>query len=79
MAFSSAIALRPGDEVYLRYGAHSNAMLFAEYGFVVPFNRDNAHMVDGEITIDPDIEELLQSSGHAEEKIQLLKARNYWR
>ena len=78
MAFSSAITLRPGDEVYLRYGAHSNAVLFSEYGFVIPFNRDNMHIVDGEILIDSDVEELLQSSKNSEQKIQLLKDRNYW-
>ncbi|KAF8605173.1 SET domain-containing protein [Ceratobasidium sp. AG-I] len=79
MAFSSAIMLRLDDEVYLRYGAHSNAVLFSEYGFVIPFNRDNTHIVDGEILIDPDVEELLQSSEYSEQKIQLLKDRNYWR
>lgn len=78
MAFSSAVALRAGDEVYLRYGAHSNTVLFTEYGFVIPFNRDNTHITNGEISIDHDVEELFRSSRHSEKKIQLLKDRSYW-
>ncbi|KAG8743162.1 hypothetical protein FRC12_015113 [Ceratobasidium sp. 428] len=75
MAFSSSTHLQPGEEVYLRYGGHSNALLFAEYGFVFPTNTGDAR---AEISIDSDVEELLKSCGDYEAKAQLLKDRNYW-
>ncbi|KAG9103928.1 hypothetical protein FRC06_006873 [Ceratobasidium sp. 370] len=78
MTFSSSTYLRPGDEVYLRYGGHSNTVLFAEYGFVLPADAENMRTSDGEISIDSDVEELLRSCQEYETKAQLLKDRNYW-
>jgi hypothetical protein len=79
MAFSSASSLQPGDQVYLRYGGHSNAVLFTEYGFVLSPNSKDTHTLDGEITIDPDVEEMLRTCEDYEAKVQLLKDRNYLR
>jgi hypothetical protein len=79
MAFSSSISLNPGDQVYLRYGGHSNAVLFTEYGFVLSPNTKDTHTLNGEITIDSDIEDLFGSCEDDIAKIQLLKDRNYWR
>lgn len=28
--------MKKGDQLFLRYGSHSNAFLFSEYGFVLP-------------------------------------------
>ncbi|KAG8743124.1 hypothetical protein FRC12_015126 [Ceratobasidium sp. 428] len=78
MAFSSSTHLRPGDEIYLRYGGHSNALLFAEYGFVLPASTGDAHAINAEVSIDSDVEELLKSCEDYEAKAQLLKDRNYW-
>ncbi|KAG8748505.1 hypothetical protein FRC10_003638 [Ceratobasidium sp. 414] len=78
MAFSSSTYLQPGDEVYLRYGGHSNTVLFTEYGFVLLPNTGDMHTTNGEISIDADVEELLRSCQDYEAKTQLLKDRNYW-
>ncbi|QRW05180.1 SET domain-containing protein [Ceratobasidium sp. AG-Ba] len=77
MAFSSAVALQPGDEIYLRYGGHSNAALFTEYGFVLAL-AEKAHTFNGEVLIDCYVEDLLRSRENYAQKCQLLKDRNYW-
>ncbi|QRV91093.1 RuBisCO LSMT substrate-binding protein [Ceratobasidium sp. AG-Ba] len=77
MAFSSSVALQPGDEIYLRYGGHSNAALFTEYGFVLAL-AEKAHTFNGEVLIDCYVEDLLRSRENHTQKCQLLKDRNYW-
>ncbi|KAG9128163.1 hypothetical protein FRC07_003992 [Ceratobasidium sp. 392] len=78
MAFSSSTHLKPGDEVHLRYGGHSNAVLFTEYGFVLPIDTRNAHTINGEMSIDFDVEELFKLCQDHATKSQLLKDWNYW-
>ncbi|KAF8761564.1 Oxidoreductase family, C-terminal alpha/beta domain [Rhizoctonia solani] len=43
MAFSTPGPIKNGDQVYLRYGGHSNAFLFSEYGFVLPLGLQGAY------------------------------------
>lgn len=37
---------RPGAEVFISYGAHSNEHLLCDYGFVIPHNSDNSLDLD---------------------------------
>ncbi|KAG8693472.1 hypothetical protein FRC11_002879, partial [Ceratobasidium sp. 423] len=78
MAFSTSGHAQKGDQIYLRYGCHSNAFLFSEYGFVLPLDLKNAHIANGEIGVDPDVEELLRGAEDFELKEALLRDRNYW-
>ncbi|KEP55132.1 RuBisCO LSMT substrate-binding protein [Rhizoctonia solani 123E] len=78
MAFSTSTPVKEGDQIYLRYGPHSNAFLFCEYGFVLPLDVKDARIADGEIVIDSDVEELLRNANDFKLKEELLKDRNYW-
>ncbi|KAJ1311048.1 hypothetical protein OPQ81_009553 [Rhizoctonia solani] len=78
MAFSTSSPIKEGDQIYLRYGGHSNAFLFSEYGFVLPLDLKKAHITNAEITIDSDVEELLRGAKNFKCKEQLLKDKNYW-
>ncbi|CAE6526766.1 unnamed protein product [Rhizoctonia solani] len=78
MAFSTSTPVKEGDQIYLRYGPHSNAFLFCEYGFVLPLDVKDARIADGEIVIDCDVEELLRNAKDFKLKEELLKDRNYW-
>jgi hypothetical protein len=78
MAFSTSCPVKCGDQIYLRYGGHSNAFLFVEYGFVLSLRIRNAHITSGEITVDPDIEDMIRSSVNFDVKEQLLKDKSYW-
>jgi hypothetical protein len=78
MAFSTSSSIKKGDQIYLRYGSHSNAFLFSEYGFVLPLGLEGAHITDGEVVIDPDVEELLLGTKDYKLKEDLLKDRSYW-
>ncbi|KAH7344599.1 hypothetical protein B0J17DRAFT_636045 [Rhizoctonia solani] len=78
MAFSTSGPVNEGDQIYLRYGGHSSAFLFSEYGFVLHPGRKDTHMIDGEIVVDFDVEELLRGAKDFKLKEELLKDRNYW-
>ncbi|KAH7889711.1 hypothetical protein F5I97DRAFT_1800507 [Phlebopus sp. FC_14] len=49
-----------GDEVYLRYGFHSNRTLFAEYGFVNAMS-EGALQINGEVDVFDLVEEIIYS------------------
>ncbi|CUA73864.1 hypothetical protein RSOLAG22IIIB_01385 [Rhizoctonia solani] len=78
MTFLTSTPIKEGNQIFLRYGPHSNAFLFSEYGFVLPLNIEDTHLTDGEILIDPDMEELLRKTKDFMPKEELLKDRNYW-
>ncbi|CAE6521978.1 unnamed protein product [Rhizoctonia solani] len=78
MAFSTLGPVQKGDQIYLRYGYHSNAFLFSEYGFVSPLDLKDMHIANGETAVDPDIEELIRGAKEFELKEELLRGRNYW-
>ncbi|GAB1518790.1 hypothetical protein RhiTH_001855 [Rhizoctonia solani] len=78
MAFSTPGPIKNGDQVYLRYGGHSNAFLFSEYGFVLPLGLQGAHITNGEIIVDPDLEDRFQGAKNFKLKRELLRDRNYW-
>lgn len=79
--------MKMGDQLYLRYGPHSNATLFAEYGFVLPkFAHGNSvadvgdldmHQNYGQVLVDDIIEEMFEKSGRSWMK-EMLQEWNYW-
>ncbi|GAA5922262.1 hypothetical protein JCM3775_005676 [Rhodotorula graminis] len=71
---SSDPALRDGDELCFSYGPHEDAMLLAEYGFVV--GRSNEHNA---VEIDRFVEALFDAQGREGElKRQVLEDEGYW-
>ncbi|KAK0483605.1 hypothetical protein IW261DRAFT_967429 [Armillaria novae-zelandiae] len=66
------------EEIFLKYGAHSNRTLFVEYGFVLPISSEAliCGEVDGEVDVFDFMESLLTNKGnHLQE---LLNRENYW-
>ncbi|KAF8902104.1 hypothetical protein CPB84DRAFT_1707912 [Gymnopilus junonius] len=58
----STSSTRCNEEMFLRYGAHSNATLFAEYGFVNQPNSEQDHN-DYELDLGKVIEDLFSERG----------------
>ena len=54
-----------GEEVYLKYGDHSNVTLFTEYGFV-----DNREHSDGEVDVSDLAHELIRGMGEDGERVK---------
>jgi ribosomal lysine N-methyltransferase 2 len=70
----STSQLNKGDEVYLRYGPHSNITLFAEYGFVEE-NPSNG----GQLDVSDILELLFHKKGPLGAWMKTsLEATNYW-
>lgn len=66
--------LKKGDEVYLRYGSHSNITLFTEYGFV-----EKDAFGGGQLDVSDIIESLFHEKGPLGEWMKAtLEAANYW-
>ncbi|PBK78128.1 SET domain-containing protein [Armillaria solidipes] len=66
------------EEIFLKYGAHSNQTLFVEYGFVLPISSESlvCGEVDGEVDVFDFVDSLLTNKGnHLQE---LLDRENYW-
>ncbi|KDQ60833.1 hypothetical protein JAAARDRAFT_124205 [Jaapia argillacea MUCL 33604] len=58
-------AVEPNEELYLRYGAHSNQTLFVEYSFVNEMLKNAAFggRYDGEVDVQDVMEELFKERG----------------
>lgn len=77
--------LKQGQEIFLRYNSHSNAVLLAEYGFAIPRLRkpskvsegDDDAIDGGEINVDDVIETLFEQKGGQWRK-EMLESRGYW-
>ncbi|KAK0459706.1 uncharacterized protein EV420DRAFT_1641903 [Desarmillaria tabescens] len=67
------------EEIFLKYGSHSNQTLFVEYGFVLPILSEvssPAREVDGEVDVFDFVEPLF--TGKANHLQELLDRENYW-
>lgn len=71
------ISLKKGDQVYLKYGDHSNRFLFRHYGFVC---------TDPEMERSVDVDDIFESSLLSQRSLKiwdvirdLLQDRGYWR
>ncbi|KAK0210734.1 hypothetical protein DFS33DRAFT_1495053 [Desarmillaria ectypa] len=66
------------EEIFLKYGAHSNQTLFVEYGFVLPISSEalSCGEVDGEVDIFEFVEPLF--TNNASYLQELLDRENYW-
>ncbi|KAN0060838.1 hypothetical protein ACQY0O_007497 [Thecaphora frezii] len=78
--------LRKGDECFITYGAHSNAALLAEYGFVLPPSSEEGEEGEEcmanrycEVAVDQEVEGLFEEQGQqGRRKMELLRERGYW-
>jgi hypothetical protein len=66
-------ALKKDDELFLKYGYHSNSVLFSEYGFVMPPEERG---VDGEVCVDDILEPMFEK--HGEWMKEALNKHDYW-
>lgn len=67
-----------GDEIYLRYGMHSNATLFAEYGFVMA-SDEQSETFSEELELQGPIESLFKGRGEVGQWMkECLIAEGYW-
>jgi hypothetical protein len=71
---SPSVPLKQGDQLFLRYGPHSNEVLFTEYGFVAVWPDE-----EGEISVDDIVEALfLRDEVSGDWKKSSLENWNYW-
>lgn len=70
----SKIHLRKDDQIYLKYGSHSNLTLFTEYGFIEKDRSDG-----GQIDIQDIMEARFDNLGDLGKWMEsLLKNVNFW-
>ena len=77
----SGIHIKTGDELYLRYGAHSNATLFVEYGFVTNVSPDliESGEYPGEVDVQTSVEALFKVRGELGTIMkEILEVEGYW-
>ncbi|KAJ7046763.1 hypothetical protein C8F04DRAFT_1061658 [Mycena alexandri] len=65
---------KPGEELYLTYGAHPNRTLFVEYGFVVPCTSDDSR---AEVEVQDLVEPLFDTDDGAVKR-KMLQDCGYW-
>ncbi|KXN82099.1 Ribosomal N-lysine methyltransferase set11 [Leucoagaricus sp. SymC.cos] len=71
--------LFPGEEVFLKYGAHSNRTLFTEYGFVNELDPDALEQLDCEADITWRMLRFFAKRGNIGVWMEeLLRSANYW-
>lgn len=74
--------LHPGEEVFLKYGAHSSRTLFVEYGFInkVDSNTLKGSSVDCEADLLWHVSTLFEKRGIVGKWMEeLLRTTRYWR
>ncbi|KAJ6502567.1 hypothetical protein C8R45DRAFT_977015 [Mycena sanguinolenta] len=73
---SPATVTKPGEELFLAYGAHSNKTLFVEYGFVVPCAPEDPR---SEVDVQDIVEPLFEQQGNdGAVKKKMLQDSKYW-
>lgn len=73
--------LHPGEEVFLKYGAHSNRTLFVEYGFIdkVESNILESNSIDCEADLLWHVSTLFGKRGAVGKWMEeLLRTKGYW-
>ncbi|KAI0362021.1 SET domain-containing protein [Trametes cingulata] len=76
----SGYSLSAGDELLLKYGAHSNRFLFTEYGFVNPLKDvTSSSEYSGEVDVQDLVEDLIRQAGSVGPIIKsTLEEAGYW-
>lgn len=69
-----AADIAEGNEVFIRYGSHSNDFLLVEYGFTLP---DGLNSFD-EVCLDSYLCPLITAAGSREAKRRMLEDRGFW-
>ncbi|KAH9946169.1 SET domain-containing protein [Epithele typhae] len=76
---SSQSRIAEGQELYLQYGGHSNAFLFAEYGFVNSVNAEDMHEgYPGEVDVEEILAPMLAEKSPRTSLRSVLEAEGYW-
>lgn len=73
------VPLKADEQVYLKYGSHSNRILFSEYGFLLPITAEAMRRgeMDGELDIF-DFLQALFSRTNLDFLKGTLEVENYW-
>ncbi|KKY24824.1 putative ribosomal n-lysine methyltransferase [Phaeomoniella chlamydospora] len=74
---SPSTGLLSSREIYTSYGPHPQDFLFAEYGFILPFQTNTAEYLELDEVIIRDVESLGETE-EIKELIQELKDRGFW-
>lgn len=78
---SSETPVNKDDELFLRYGSHSNRMLFVEYGFVNTWSKGACASgeFNGDVDLQDVVEEVLISKGAVGRLLrEVLEEEGYW-
>lgn len=73
--------IAPDEELYLKYGSHTNTTLFTEYGFVneIPQEMASWEHFQGEVDVQTLIEPLFERRGKVGQWMrEILEAEGYW-
>ena len=76
----SDVTILSGEEIFLRYGMHSNSTLFTEYGFVNVVNWSNLpENFSAEVDMDSYVEPLFEQKGEVGLWMKdILEEEGYW-
>ena len=78
---SSEVPIQKDDELFLRYGAHSNSRLFVEYGFVNVWTPRQCETgtFSGEAEVQDVMQSLFASRGDLGDHAKnILEQEGYW-
>ena len=78
---SSEVPIHKDDELFLRYGGHSNRKLFVEYGFVNVWtpHQCESGMFSGEVDVQDGVQGLLAGQGDLGDRVRdILEQEGYW-